>query len=88
MSMRDDVLEPVDASGQGDVKRRALGILEKAFDDAEAEGVPVDAVAHAALFAALTTLVECFGEDQVARLAGDLPGKIASGGYTINRVLQ
>ncbi|HUG61824.1 MAG TPA: hypothetical protein VMP03_08255 [Methylomirabilota bacterium] len=86
--MRDEVLEPVEVTGSDSVKRRALGFLEKAFDDAEAEGVPVDAVAHAALFAALTTLVECFGEDQVAKLAGDLPGKISSGGYTINRVLQ
>lgn len=86
--MRDEVLEPVEVSGSDNVKRKALGYLERAFDDAEAEGVPVDAVAHAALFAALTTLVECFGEDQVARLAGDLPEKIASGGYTINRILQ
>jgi len=86
--MRDEVLEPVEVTGSDTVKRRALSHLEKAFDEAEAEGVPVDAVAHAALFAALTTLVECFGEDQVAKLAGDLPGKISSGGYTINRVLQ
>lgn len=86
--MRDDVLEPVEITGSDNVKRKALGFLEKAFDDAEAEGVPVDAVAHAALFAALTTLVECFGEEQVARLAGDLPEKIATGGYSLNRVLQ
>jgi hypothetical protein len=86
--MRDDVLEPVEITGSDNAKRRAMGFLEKAFDDAEAEGVPVDAVAHAALFAALTTLVDCFGEDQVAKLAGDLPEKIASGGYTLNRMLQ
>jgi hypothetical protein len=86
--MRDEILEPVEITGSDTVKRRALSFLEKAFDDAEAEGVPVDAVAHAALFAALTTLVECFGEDQVAKLAGDLPAKITSGGYTLNRILQ
>jgi hypothetical protein len=86
--MRDEILEPVEITGSDTVKRRALSFLEKAFDDAEAEGVPVDAVAHAALFAALTTLVECFGEDQVAKMAGDLPGKISSGGYTLNRILQ
>jgi hypothetical protein len=86
--MRDEVLEPVEVIGSDNVKRKALSFLEKAFDDAEAEGLPVDAVAHAALFAALTTLVECFGEDQVARLADELPKKITAGGYTINRILQ
>ena len=48
----------------------------------------VDAVAHAALFAALTTLVECFGEESVARLVAELPEKISSGGYTLLRTLQ
>jgi hypothetical protein len=86
--MRDEVPEPIESNGPDNVKRRALRLLEKAFDDAEAEGVPVDAVAHAALFAALTTLVSCFGEDRVARLATNLPEKITAGGYSVDRVLQ
>jgi hypothetical protein len=65
-----------------------MHFIEKAFDDAGAEGVPVDAMAHAALFAALTILVDCFGEDQVARMTAELPEKITGGSYTINRILQ
>lgn len=86
--MRDETLEPVDPAGGETVKRRAMGLLERAFEDAEADAIPVDAVAHAALFAALTTLVDCFGEDCVARLVGELPDKILSGSYTLTRTLQ
>jgi hypothetical protein len=86
--MRDELLDPVEIPGADTVKRRALTLLERAFDDAEADGVPADAVAHAALFAALTTLVDCFGEESVARLVSDLPDKISTGGYTLNRTIQ
>jgi hypothetical protein len=69
-------------------KREAMVLVERAFEDAEAHGVPSDAVAHAALFAALAELVYCFGEDSVARLASELPDRIRGGDYTLNRVIQ
>jgi hypothetical protein len=86
--MRDEALGSVGTSGTETAKRRAMHFMEKAFDDAGAEGLPVDAMAHAALFAALTTLVDCFGEEQVARMVADLPEKITSGSYSLNRILQ
>jgi hypothetical protein len=86
--MRDELLEPVEASVGDNFKHRAMSHMERAFDDADDEGVPVDAMAHAALFAAITTLVDCFGEDCVARLVAELPEKITSGGYTLQRTLQ
>lgn len=86
--MRDEVFEPIEVGAGENVKQRAMGHLERAFEDAETDGIPVDAVAHAALFAAIATLVECFGEECVANLIGELPEKIASGGYTVNRTLQ
>ncbi|WP_075217064.1 hypothetical protein [Mongoliimonas terrestris] len=86
--MRDEVLEPVEVVQTDTAKRKAMGYLEKAFDDAEADGVPTDAVAHAALFAAITTLVDCFGEECVATLISELPERIHSGGYTLARTLQ
>lgn len=86
--MRDELLEPVEASVGDNFKHRAMSHMERAFDDADDEGVPIDAMAHAALFAAITTLVECFGEDCVARLVAELPEKITSGGYTLQRTLQ
>ncbi|SCM75747.1 hypothetical protein KL86PLE_30194 [uncultured Pleomorphomonas sp.] len=86
--MRDELLEPVEATVGDNFKHRAMTHMERAFDDADDDGIPVDAVAHAALFAALTTLVECFGEESVARLVAELPEKISSGGYTLLRTLQ
>lgn len=88
MSMQDESLEPVEVGTQDNVKRRAMSYLEHAFDEADADGVPPDAVAHAALFAALTTLVDCFGEESVANLVSELPERITGGGYTLNRILQ
>lgn len=86
--MRDETLEPVEIASGDNFKHRAMGHMEKAFDDADSDGIPVDAVAHAALFAALTTLVECFGEESVARMVSDLPDKINAGNYTLLRTLQ
>lgn len=86
--MRDELHEPLESTPPESAKRKAMRHLERAFDDAEGEGVPVDAVAHAALFAALTTLVDCFGEDCVARMVAELPERITAGGYTLSRTIQ
>jgi hypothetical protein len=86
--VRDEQLEPVEVATGDNFKHQAMGLMEKAFDDADDDGIPIDAVAHAALFAALTTLVECFGEESVARMVSELPDKIASGNYTLLRTLQ
>jgi hypothetical protein len=86
--VRDELLEPVEFTAGENFKHRAMNHMERAFDDADEEGIPVDAMAHAALFAALTTLVECFGEDSVAKLVSELPSKITSGSYTLLRTLQ
>ena len=86
--MRDEMLEPVEVAAGDTFKRRAMGHMEKAFDDADDDGIPIDAVAHAALFAALTTLVECFGEESVAHMVSELPDTIMAGNYTLLRTLQ
>ena len=86
--LNDEVMEPMEFSAAESFKHRAMGHMEKAFDDADDDGIPVDAVAHAALFAALTTLVECFGEESVAKLVSGLPEKIVAGNYTLSRTLQ
>lgn len=86
--MRDELLEPVEATVGDNFKHRAMSHMERAFDDADDDGVPIDAMAHAALFAALSTLVECFGEECVANMVAELPEKIVAGGYTLQRTLQ
>lgn len=86
--MFDDMMEIIDPASIASVKRAALDHLERAFANAEAEGIPHDAMAHAALFAALQSLVERFGEDSVADLTRELPERIEAGAYTLNRILQ
>jgi hypothetical protein len=69
-------------------KRVALEWLTEAWADAEAEGIEADIIAHAALFAALTDLVERYGEKAVGDMAGRLSARIMAGEYTLRRPLQ
>ena len=54
----DTMLDPNLAEDHGDVRRVAYGYVEDAFNEAQQDGLDPDAMAHAALFAALRTLVE------------------------------
>ena len=54
-------------------RQLALEYIAEAWNTAEDEGVEPGALAHASLFAAITTLVRTYGEDAAARLGG-LPG--------------
>jgi hypothetical protein len=69
-------------------KRVALSYLIDAWDEAIAEGIDSEILAHAALFAALSDLVTTYGEDAVAGLAERLPERIRSSEFTLARVVQ
>jgi hypothetical protein len=69
-------------------KKVALAYLTQAWDDAVAEGVESDVLAHAALFAALSDLILSYGEEAVAELAASLEGRIRNREFTLNRTLQ
>ena len=69
-------------------KRVALTYLIEAWDEAVAEGVDPEILAHAALFAALSDLISTYGEEAVAGLAQRLPERIRAGEFTLNRPVQ
>lgn len=69
-------------------KRVALAYLIEAWDEAIAEGVDSEILAHAALFAALSDLVSTYGEEAVADLAQRLPERIRAGEFTLDRQVQ
>lgn len=69
-------------------KKVALSYLTQAWDDAVAEGVDSDVLAHAALFAALSDLVVTYGEEAVAELATSLAARVRNREFTLNRTLQ
>ena len=69
-------------------KRVALTYLVEAWDEAVAEGVDSEILAHAALFAALSDLISTYGEEAVAGLAQRLPERIRAGEFTLDRQVQ
>ncbi len=69
-------------------ERLALEYIAEAWNTAEDDGVEPKALAHASLFAALTTLVRFYGEDAAAELIGALPDRIRSGEYNLSRSIQ
>lgn len=66
----------------------ALEYLADAWNAADTDGVDTHALAHAAMFAAIATLVEDHGEEAVAKMIGEISDRISNGEYTLNRVLQ
>jgi hypothetical protein len=66
----------------------ALEYIAEAWNTAEDEGVDPDALAHASLFAAITTLVKYYGDEGAAKLVATLPDRILSGEYNLTRSIQ
>ena len=69
-------------------RQLALEYLADAWNEATTDGLESEALAHAALFAALATLVRNYGEENVAQLAEKLAERIRAGEYTLDRSIQ
>jgi hypothetical protein len=82
------------ASGMGVFDREqgerqlALEYLAEAWNSAEDDGVQSASLAHASLFAALATFVKMHGDEAAADLIAQLPDRIRSGEYNLDRILQ
>ena len=76
------------AHTQNEERQLALEYLADAWNSAEADGIEAEALSHAALFAALATLVKTFGEEATANLIADLPERIQNGEYSLERSIQ
>ncbi len=69
-------------------RQLALEYLAQAWNDAEQDGLDRESIAHAALFAAIATLVRDFGEESTAKIIANLPERIRNGEYTLDRSIQ
>ncbi len=69
-------------------KRLALAYLGEAWDEAIAEGVDSEILAHAALFTALANLVTTYGERPVADLAETLARRIMALEFSVDSTVQ
>lgn len=91
MSTAKSIFGGITASGLerelGD-RQMALEYIAEAWNSAEDDGIDSQSLAHASLFAALATFVRIMGEEVTAEMLGDLPDRIRSGEYNVERRLQ
>lgn len=69
-------------------RRVALQNILDAWDEALGDGVDADILATTAIFAALSDMVEAYGEEAVAEMANGLADRVRQGEFTLNRVLN
>jgi hypothetical protein len=68
-----------------DARRAALTYVGEAFALAALDGICGDALAEAALCAAMCELVAIHGEDNAALIAGRLADRAAAGEFSVSR---
>ncbi len=69
-------------------KQEALRYILDAWEEALHDGVEPEMLANAALFAALTDLIDVYGEDAVAKMTSGLSRRIHHGEFTLRRTPQ
>ena len=85
-ALSDDLpLDPTLAEDVKDARRVAYCYVEDAFIEARQDGLDSDSLAHAALFAAMRTLVETYGEEATATFAERLAERVRHGEFTVDR---
>lgn len=66
----------------------ALRYILEAWEEALQDGIEPEMLANAALFAALTDLIDVYGESAVAKMTSGLPRRIHHGEFTLRRTAQ
>ncbi len=70
---------------EDDEKRIALNLILDAWDEALKRGVSPEALASAAIYAALTDMVDLHGPEGVAAMAEGLAARIRGGEFTFSK---
>ena len=65
-------------------KRLALRIILEAWEQAIAQGCAPELVASSAIFAAITDMVDNYGEQVVADMVAEWPDRIRDGEFTLS----
>ncbi len=76
----------MEAAEEDKQKSMALEMLLDAWDEAVSSGVDPELVAFSAMFAALTDMVDTYGEEPVADMASALPDRIRRGEFSMRDV--
>jgi hypothetical protein len=64
-------------------KRLALQIILEAWESAQSRGCAPEMIASSAIFAALTDMIENYGEHSVAEMVAEWPDRIRDGEFTL-----
>lgn len=83
--MTDSPTPPEEGPSDEEQKRMALERILDAWDAALADGIQPELLATTAIFAALTDMVDLYGEEDVAAMMADLPERIRNGEFTLKR---
>lgn len=81
-------MENYQENDNNDPSMRALSLILAAWDEGAESGVSAEKMAYAALFTALTDLVNLYGEESVVKLTRGLEQRVYSGEFTLERTLQ
>ncbi len=81
-------MEIQELTKSSDASLKALGLILDARDEGADAGVSPELMAYAALFTALTDLVEAYGEEAVDKLLKGLVTRVAKGEFTVARSIQ
>ena len=74
---------PIEFDTQSEESMQALRLILAAWDEGEDTGVAPQMMAYAALFTALSDLIDLYGEDAVAGLARGLEKRVRQGEFTM-----
>lgn len=68
-----------------DQRFAAMGYVSEAFAEARLDGLDIDCIAQAAIFASFVEMVATYGEDAAAVFADRLAERVRAGEFTVDR---
>ncbi len=68
-----------------DQRHAAMGYVSEAFAEARLDGLDVDCIAQAAIFASFVEMVATYGEEATATFAQRLAERVRDGEFTVDR---
>ena len=79
---RKSAMETPETTHSSDDSLLALDLIEAAWLEGKASGVPHELMAYAAVFAGMRNLVEIYGERAAAAMANNLANRISDGNFS------
>ena len=82
------VASSIEFVNESEESMQALRLILAAWDEGEETGVAPEMMAYAALFTALSDLIDMYGEDAVASMARGLEQRVRLGEFTMVQTRQ